>query len=375
MLARLKFELDDLVNEMLAQMPPAVWESDTTTFLDPVMGGGQFVKEIEKRLLAHGHSEKNVSKRVFGYESNQMRINFATRKHKLIGTYAVSNFLEMDITNKFDIIIGNPTIPSEITWRTGGVNRGRGGGDTTLYRKYIDHAFKLRASDGTVAFVTQRGGIRFAMENHPVTKINLDTSHVWSFNAGYFISIGDDRSATDVTADSVISKIYSFKTQRPFTPSKNGSFARYLKAGLYSDTDERGGTYGMVDTPTPTSDAKYMYINNDLSRSMASKVGSKLVFKGLESISSFVVTSLPVHVGSACTFGFDSDEDAERAKKFIINNKALKYLKRKLNDRNIGHVFRFCREFDLSQIETGLEYPVEWGLTPEEISTVDKFVG
>jgi len=50
MLSRIKFEIAPLVNEMLDQLPADIWTSETTTFLDPGMAGGQFVREIERRL-------------------------------------------------------------------------------------------------------------------------------------------------------------------------------------------------------------------------------------------------------------------------------------------------------------------------------------
>ena len=40
MLGRLKFEIDELVDEILDQLPVSVFERNDTTFLDPAMGGG-----------------------------------------------------------------------------------------------------------------------------------------------------------------------------------------------------------------------------------------------------------------------------------------------------------------------------------------------
>jgi hypothetical protein len=108
MLGRLKFELEDLVEIKLNQIPKNVWESDSSTFLDPAIGGGQFVSAVEKKLAEYGHSLENISKRVYGYESNRMRISFAKNKHKLVGTYTVADFLDTDINQKYTVILGNP---------------------------------------------------------------------------------------------------------------------------------------------------------------------------------------------------------------------------------------------------------------------------
>ena len=46
MLFRLK-PFPELVNSILDSWPSSVWKSNTSTFIDPEIGGGQFVAEIE----------------------------------------------------------------------------------------------------------------------------------------------------------------------------------------------------------------------------------------------------------------------------------------------------------------------------------------
>ena len=91
MLGRLKFDLDKLVEEILNQLPPDVWCNDTT-FIDPAIGGGQFVRQIEQRLIQSGIGICKLSSRVSGFETNNMRINYAVNKHNLKGEYGVADF-------------------------------------------------------------------------------------------------------------------------------------------------------------------------------------------------------------------------------------------------------------------------------------------
>jgi hypothetical protein len=111
MLSRLKFEIDPLVAEILDHLPESVWTSTSTTFFDPAIGGGQFVRAIEQRLRRYGHSDANIRKRVFGFEESNLHIRFAVNKYKLVGQYVrkpYDKFFELDNTMKFDVVIGNP---------------------------------------------------------------------------------------------------------------------------------------------------------------------------------------------------------------------------------------------------------------------------
>jgi hypothetical protein len=113
MLHRLKFRLSELVNIMLDKLPAEVWTSSTTTFLDPSIGGGQFVQEIEKRLLDAGHTTENIKNRVYGFESSTLRIRSVVGKHKLKGIYKKSEFVNEEINMKFDIVATNPPFQDE----------------------------------------------------------------------------------------------------------------------------------------------------------------------------------------------------------------------------------------------------------------------
>jgi hypothetical protein len=128
MLIRMKFEFTDLIESILDHLPEKLFKSKTTTFLDPNMGGGQFVKSIEDRLRRYGHSDENIADRVFGFESNQMRINYVVNKHGLVGNYSAlktMKFLECEeFGMKFDCVVGNPPFSSHAEGKTAG-KRGR----------------------------------------------------------------------------------------------------------------------------------------------------------------------------------------------------------------------------------------------------------
>ena len=106
MLKRLKFNFDSLISHIIDQLPQDLVINGTV--FDPGIGGGQFVKEIERRKRLAGKTDKEIANTVFGLEGNIIRRNYAVNKNKLKGTYSAGNFLTLDIKEKFDIILGNP---------------------------------------------------------------------------------------------------------------------------------------------------------------------------------------------------------------------------------------------------------------------------
>jgi hypothetical protein len=107
----MKFEIEPFAAEVLDNLPDSVWTSNSTKFFDPAIGGGQFVKMIEQRLTAHGHSAENIKQRVFGFEESNLHIQFAVNKHNLAGQYVrkpYKKFFEMEGIMKDMIVAGNP---------------------------------------------------------------------------------------------------------------------------------------------------------------------------------------------------------------------------------------------------------------------------
>ena len=203
MLGRLKFDISNLVDEILDQIPEEIWKSSTKTFLDPAIGGGQFVRAIENRLRDAGHSKENIASRVYGYESNRMRINFAVNKYKLVGTFTNKNFLEEDNGMKFDVIVGNP--PYQESKEHGKKVTGNG----ALWVKFTLKSIELCKDNGYVAFIIPDSwtaptydlmGSRKSIFNDYFKKYNL--THV-NFNVKkHFAGVGTDPSAFVLKKDS-----------------------------------------------------------------------------------------------------------------------------------------------------------------------------
>lgn len=147
----MKFEIDPLVKSMLDQLPEFIWTSSSTTFFDPAIGGGQFVKAIEQRLRAHGHSESNIRKRVAGIEDSELHVRFAVNKHKLVGQYrrvTYDKFLEMGGNMKFDVIVGNPPYQKPTADSRMGSR-----GASELWAEFVTKGLSLLKDDGYFGFI------------------------------------------------------------------------------------------------------------------------------------------------------------------------------------------------------------------------------
>jgi hypothetical protein len=360
-----------LVNNILDKLPIDTWTNPDKTFLDPFCGTGEFVVQIQKRLMA-GLVMIPEKERLDYIDKNMLYFNDInnnwvewTRFRLGGGNGFNENFREWEPEMKFDVIVGNPPFneaPSSANTIAGT------SGNTTLYKKFISKSFNCAVSDGIVALVVQRNGIKYAMDNYSVTKYCSNTSSWWQYTAGYFISINKENAQTNVDDDKIISKLYDISISKPYKSAISGSFKVLIEKNKISQTPVDGFNYGVIDIPnSSTPNIVYGYINGG-----SLPKGPKLMFKGLESMKSYSVVNDIAYVGSACTLFFNTIEEAEAAKLFILNNPLMKYITKQLHEKTRGMVFRYMKDFDLSQIKTGYEYPIEYELTEEEILYIEQ---
>jgi hypothetical protein len=147
MIGRLKFNIDNIVMDIIKKIPDSVWNNPNATFLDPAMGGGQFVKAIEQKLRECGYSDESIRHRVFGLESNIMRVDFAVNKYKLIGNYSVVDFLNWETDMKFDVMVGNPPYQTQV-----GPSK-----TEPMWDKFVKKSFDILNDDGYLALIHPSG--------------------------------------------------------------------------------------------------------------------------------------------------------------------------------------------------------------------------
>jgi hypothetical protein len=88
----------ELAFEMVSKLPESAFESESTTFLDPICKSGTFLFEIVERLYDKGHSVKNIESRIYTIDSNFHSLNVAKSTIRQILNKCSGSF-KIDYTN------------------------------------------------------------------------------------------------------------------------------------------------------------------------------------------------------------------------------------------------------------------------------------
>jgi hypothetical protein len=259
----------------------------------------------------------------------------------------------------FDYCISNPAFNV-----AEGNNVAGTGGNTTLYKTATRNDFNNRLNtNGSLINITLKGIIPDLVngyfKDYQVNWIHLmDNIDVWPYNTCIFSVSKTPRTSDPVILGGLAAKIYSPNPKDCFdfvyySGSNNGMnkfFAPGKKNKVVRQLPGKG-----------RNAVAYDYTDVDI------KSGPKFAFYTLESKKSYTVTSEAVYGGTICYVPTATIKEAEKLKLFVEKNPVFaEYVKRmKLR----GHAFglRNVKKFDLNQIVTGLETPVEWNITDQDL--------
>ena len=99
-----------IVDKVVYSIPEESILNPEVKFLDPAMGGGQFLRGILDRAILLGMTHEDILPRLFGIEKSIVYVNHAKWKLGLDGAnLKVSSCYDLEVFSmKFDYIVGNP---------------------------------------------------------------------------------------------------------------------------------------------------------------------------------------------------------------------------------------------------------------------------
>ncbi len=258
---------------------------------------------------------------------------------------------------KFDFMTSNPAFNIAETNNKAGT-----GGNTTLYRTATRHAFGLLKPKGLLLNITLKGIIPDLLKKHFAKNqthiINLmDDIDVWTYNTCYFIIENNKKTFQTLIQGGLAAKIFS--------PYENDCFPFVYYSGADSGMkgfNSNGATQVIRKLPGKNNNG-FVYDRTDLEV----ESGWKFAFNVMESKKSYSVTEEPIRGGTICYIPTKTKEQAEKLKLFVENNPVYaEYINR---SRIKYHAFgmRNVKKFDLDQIQTGKEIPVEWNITERNL--------
>jgi hypothetical protein len=136
MLFRLSHPEGSIVNEVVYSLPEKAILNPEVRFLDPAMGGGQFLRGILDRAISLGMGREDILPRLYGIERSIVYVNHAKWKLGLDGSnFKVSSCYDSGVFEvEFDYVVGNPPY----------------GKNASLAVKFLNKSFELAP---TVSFV------------------------------------------------------------------------------------------------------------------------------------------------------------------------------------------------------------------------------
>lgn len=252
---------------------------------------------------------------------------------------------------RFKFAISNP--PYNIS--SGGSNGT--GGNTTVYKRFRSLLLDSLDTGGTLLFVGPKGIIKDLYDSpNQVDTIDLMADEdFWGFNTLHFVERkiprqSDPKFVHTTIAGSIIDKMFA----RSFNEWGFTEYTRSKKLiePVYALIDlKNGGEYGMTDSALPPAPRFWCEKLNSPNR---------VAYDG------YADPGISGYVKCA------SLSDAERLKLFLKVSKLPRFFQRKTKVKSLEKdFFRFSRRFDLLQISTGYEVPMEYGLTEEEIEYIE----
>ena len=386
---------EELAQEMLSKIPEYIFESSTTTFLDPACGRGTFLEVIAKRLKGYGHSRENIISRIFGIDIDPIKSGINEAKYILNPeNIIVQDFLKMDLpTNwpkKFDVEVVNPPY------------KGR------LHTEFLEKCYDLLGEDGKMIFVHPTNWLLHLRENSNYKKDlalkNKIGKHFVSFDfrnppdlfpeggcSPYYpltiTTVDKSKTSPEITfinkdagVDCTVSNISDVNHIGPFNLIKSIESKIKLKSSIfikdsicnnlpdkhYVSLNWMGGNGFMstefTDGVIRTFKNRYNFINND--NNLVSQETLRSKPQGSKTVGN-----------SKAGMPFDSNQNAQDFLYYVTSTFFVKYLIIAYNmDQNLKSAFDYVPMIDFSLMRSDEMIFKFFEFTEEEINLIKKTV-
>lgn len=259
---------------------------------------------------------------------------------------------------EFDFLTSNPAFNIAEKNNVAGT-----GGNTTLYRTATRHDFdQLLAPGGILMNITLKGIIPDLIDGYfrqwQVLDINLmDDIDVWEYNTCYFFIEKKERYSQSRLSGGLATKMYS--------PFQHECFPMVYYSGSNNGMKGFDSSYPhkVIRKLPGKNNQTFIYDQTNAVVPM----GPKFAFNVLESKKSYSVTDEPIRGGTICYVPTKTLDQAEKLKLFVEHNEVFKKYVKATKQKYHAFALRNLKRFDLDQIKTGREVPVEWNITEKEL--------
>ena len=346
--------------------------------LVPSVGKPRLLKGLYDKLISVGQTHEQIIKRLMLFDQNRLNLKIAQKLfdlpeeicYNIEGDYI--KYIENKMKHiKINLMPGNPPFGD---YSKASEGKSKTGSNNTLYKAFYKLGHQLNVD--TIALITQKGILaELKSGNKQVETIHLmSDDDYWEgkkqYNTLFFVEHNQTKTSEPTyLGDSVCNKMLGFR-----------EWGETEKGPVDPANLEPGEIEAVVNCPIEKNN---FTIETAFIKNPQAPKGWKFGYRLQSSKKSLMVTDLPWNAGESAHIKFGTEEcepwaeqQAKAMMKFIQNNKAVPYFKKKMNLKDVPKdIVRFMKRFDLSQIKTGYEYPKEFNFTPADIEIIENATG
>ena len=177
----------DCVEEMISKIPESFWKNKNIKILDPCCGCGNFPFVIYYKLLKYHDREHILTNMLYFNDLNIQRTNVMRKIFDYDLNIYNEDFLEINISFKFDLIVANPPYAKLLS------NGKRASKNHNLIGLFIKKSLELLNAGGLLLYITPDNWMSYADRNtliSDLTKLQIIYLNIHIAKQKYFKKVG-----------------------------------------------------------------------------------------------------------------------------------------------------------------------------------------